>query len=171
MITPELKNIYPILWVIRKTHKVRWTCVRALTDLGVLAELYPDLLAPAVQRPAGDSKLCGRLLDWHAAPDGLQRGVEVILGQERSVSGRLSNSYCLTWLQVVATALNGWASSIPSFLAILYSVELGILYTLEALLAEISFFLRASSALKIKHVNIVSLVSRHHSQLQVLISP
>ena len=27
--------------------------------------------------------------------------------RERSVSGTLSNSYCLTWLQVVATALNG----------------------------------------------------------------
>ena len=69
------------------------------------------------------------------------------------MSGKLSISFCLTWLQVVATALNGWASSIPSFLAILYRVELGILYTLEALLAEISFFLRASSALKKKHVN------------------
>ena len=122
--------------------------VRTHTDLGVLAQLYPDLLAPAVQCPAGDPKLCGRLLDWHPAPDGLQRGVEVILGQERSLKGKLSISYCLTWLQVVATALNGWASSIPSFLAILYRVELGILYTLEALFAEISFFLRASSALK-----------------------
>ena len=59
----------------------------------------------------------------------------------------------LTWLHVVATALNGWASSIPSFLAILYRVELGILYTLEALFAEISFFLRASSALKNKGHN------------------
>ena len=147
--------------------------VRTHTDLGVLAQLYPDLLAPAVQCPAGDPKLCGRLLDWHPAPDGLQRGVEVILGQERSLKGKLSISYCLTWLQVVATALNGWASSIPSFLAILYRVELGILYTFEALLAEISFFLRASSALKISHVNInkLSLVPRHHSQLQVLISP
>ena len=60
----------------------------------------------------------------------------------------LHDLLALTWFQVVATALKGCASSIPSFLAILYSVELGILYTLEALLAEISFFLRASRALE-----------------------
>ena len=57
-----------------------------------------------------------------------------------------------TWFQVVATALKGCASSIPSFLAILYRVELGILYTFEALFADISFFLSASRALN-KRIN------------------
>ena len=54
--------------------------------LRVLAELYPDLLAAAVQRPARDAELRGGLLDRHPAPDGLQRSVEVILGSEVSVS-------------------------------------------------------------------------------------
>ena len=57
------------------------------TDLGVLAQLYPDLLAAAVQRPARDAELGGGLLDRHPAPDGLERSVEVILGSEVSVRG------------------------------------------------------------------------------------
>ena len=47
--------------------------------LRVLAELYPDLLAAAVQRPARDPELGGGLLHGHAAPDGLQRGAQVVL--------------------------------------------------------------------------------------------
>ena len=58
------------------------------THLGVLAQLYPDLLAAAVQRPARDAKLRGGLLDRHPAPDGLERSVEVILGSEVSVRGQ-----------------------------------------------------------------------------------
>ena len=80
--------------------------VRAPTNLGVFAQLYPDLLAPAIQRPAGDPKLCCRLLDWHSASDGLQCSVEVILEVRRG-QGKLSISDGLTWLHVVATALNG----------------------------------------------------------------
>ena len=49
------------------------------TDLRVLAQLYPDLLAAAVQRPARDPELGGGLLHGHAAPDGLQRGAQVVL--------------------------------------------------------------------------------------------
>ena len=62
-------------------------CHHVTTDLRVLAQLYPDLLAAPVQRPTRDPKLGGRLLDGHTAPDGLQRGVEVVL-----VSGNVSGN-------------------------------------------------------------------------------
>ena len=77
------------------------------THLGVLAQLYPDLLAAAVQRPAGDPELGGGLLDGHPAPDGLQRRVKVVLGSESYVRGTRWTVTRLTWLHVVATALNG----------------------------------------------------------------
>ena len=61
--------------------------VCTVPHLRVLAELYPDLLAAAVQRPARDPELGGGLLHGHAAPDGLQRGAQVVLDTGHGRSG------------------------------------------------------------------------------------
>ena len=72
-------------WVVVSRHTGH---IMSHTDLGVLAQLYPDLLAAAIQRPARDPELGGGLLDGHPAPDGLERSVEVILGSDVSVRGQ-----------------------------------------------------------------------------------
>ena len=46
----------------------------------MLAQLDPDLLAPAIEGAGGDPVLRSRLLHWLTAADRLQGGVEVVLG-------------------------------------------------------------------------------------------
>ena len=68
-------------------------CTGPGPHLCVLAELYPDLLAAAVQRPARDPELGGGLLHGHAAPDGLQRGAQVVL----DTGGQGSGGTVMVW--------------------------------------------------------------------------